>query len=95
MFQNNKITLYIQLLIIFVFGLIFIGASTYFNEIIPANNGLGFDGKHYAELAMNYPDNITKAIDTKYFQRSFPSLIIYSFVNFLNLSLISNVPLLK
>ena len=86
MFQNNKITLYIQLLIIFVFGLIFIGASTYFNEIIPANNGLGFDGKHYAELAMNYPDNITKAIDTKYFQRSFPSLIIYSFVNFLNLS---------
>lgn len=77
MLHIKKHTLLIQMLIILVFGIIFIFASRYASEVIPANGGLGFDGKHYAQLATDFPNNITKAQDSKYFQRSAPAFIVY------------------
>jgi len=65
------------MLIVLVFGVIFIFSSRYAGEVVPANNGLGFDGKHYAQLATDFPNNITKAEDSKYFQRSAPAFIVY------------------
>ncbi|MGZ3932523.1 MAG: hypothetical protein ACXVP0_14610 [Bacteroidia bacterium] len=83
--MNPRPPLLAQLLILLSFGTILIFASTYYNEITPANKGLGFDGKHYAELAMDFPDAITKAPDTKYFQRSFPSFVVYSITRLFHL----------
>lgn len=74
--KKSKITLLLQLLIIFVWGLISIIWSLH-GEIIGINNGLGYDGKNYAQLAADYPTAIRKATDTKYFQRSGPSAVVY------------------
>lgn len=75
-FATQRALLY-QLCIILIIGSALTAASLIGHEVIQINGGFGYDGKHYAELAADFPNRITQATDTKYLQRSAPSLLVY------------------
>ena len=74
----NKLNLRVWL--IFVFGICYL--YTYFNELIPVRNGLGFDGFHYYKVVLDGVNQIAnKEINGYHFFRIFP-YILFDVFNF-------------
>ena len=64
----------LMILIVLVMGTI----SIFFGEKIEANNGLGYDGKRYAEIAQNFPQYVLHNQLSPYrIQRILPSAIVH------------------
>lgn len=67
---------------LFIWGLI----SIYFFEHIPVNNGFGWDGRLYGNLAQNFEEILqSKSLEAYSVQRIFPSMVIYYFTDFLSI----------
>ena len=64
------------ILIFLFFGWLLV--NVFFGERIPANNGIGWDGRLYAEIAQRFTDLVSHNQLTQYsLQRVFPSATVY------------------
>ena len=74
----------LMILTVLVMGTI----SIFFGEKIEANNGLGYDGKRYAEIAQNFPEYVLHNQLSPYrIQRILPSAIVHYTLKSLGISL--------
>lgn len=82
------ITHYRFLLFLLLAGIIIIGC---FGERITANNQTGWDGKHYAQYAINLPQQLQNGeIDSYHFFRILPSYIVYLLLKLFHIEI--NIP---